>query len=182
MSSPCAPELDQTASAPGMNRRTSILTGLTGVAALAATADSAVAADEKAENPELEKVRALLKAHDEAMKNQDLAGILALMAEKSAVMGTGPGEIWSGHEEIKTAYEHFFQGFDKGEQGFEYHFKIGNLGADMGWLMASGNIKGKKEGKEFEFPINLSLTVTKASGKWLIASLHFSTFTSAEKK
>jgi len=165
-----------------MNRRSSILAGLTGVTAVTALAATASAADEKAENPELENVRALLKAHDEAMKNQDLAGILALMAEKSAVMGTGPGEIWSGHEEIKTAYEHFFQGFDKGEQGFEYHFKIGNLGADMGWLMASGNIKGKKEGKEFEFPINLSLTVTKASGKWLIASLHFSTFTSAEKK
>lgn len=165
-----------------MNRRSSIIAGLTGVTAFTALATHAAAAEEKAENPELENVRALLKAHDEAMKNQDLAGIIALMAEKSAVMGTGPGEIWSGHEEIKTAYEHFFQGFDKGEQGFEYQFKIGNLGTDMGWLMASGNIKGKKEGKEFEFPINLSLTVSKASGKWLIASMHFSTFTSADKK
>jgi uncharacterized protein (TIGR02246 family) len=165
-----------------MNRRSSILAGLTGVTAVTALAATASAADEKAENPELENVRALLKAHDEAMKSQDIAGILALMAEKSAVMGTGPGEIWSGHEEIKTAYEHFFQGFDKGEQGFEYDFKIGGLSSDMGWLMASGNIKGKKDGKEFEFPINLSLTVTKGSGKWQIAALHFSTFTSADKK
>jgi len=165
-----------------MNRRASFLAGLAGVSAFTTLASTASGAEEKAENPEREKVHALLKAHDEAMKNQDVAAILALMAEKSAVMGTGPGEIWSGHEEIKTAYEHFFQGFDKGKQGFEYQFKIGDLAADMGWLMASGNIKGKKDGKEFEFPINLSLTVTKATGKWLIASLHFSTFTSADKK
>jgi ketosteroid isomerase-like protein len=172
-------ELEQKSTAPSMTRRTSILTGLAGATALASLAATASAAEE---NPELEKVRALLKAHDEAMKNQDLPGILALMSEKTAIMGTGPGEIWSGPEEIKAAYEHFFQGFDKGEQGFEYQFKIGNLGTDMGWLMASGNIKGKKDGKEFEFPINLSLTVSKSGGKWLIASMHFSTFTSADKK
>jgi ketosteroid isomerase-like protein len=162
-----------------MNRRTSILTGLA-TAALAATASTAstASAEDAKENPELEGVRALLKAHDEAMKRQDLAGIMATMTEKAAVMGTGPGEIWSGHEEIKTAYEHFFQDFDKGEQDFDYHFKIGGLDGGMGWLMASGDIKGKKNGKAFEFPINISLTVTKSSGKWLIASMHFSTLTS----
>jgi uncharacterized protein (TIGR02246 family) len=182
MPSDCVQELDQTISAPTMNRRSSILAGLAGVSTLTALTTVASGAEEKEENPEREKVHALLKAHDEAMKNQDIAGILALMAEKSAVMGTGPGEIWSGHGEIKTAYEHFFEGFDKGEQQFEYQFKLGDLASDMGWLMTSGNIKGKKDGKEFEFPINLSLTVTKAGGKWLIASLHFSTFTSADKK
>ena len=160
-----------------MNRRASILTGLA-AAALAGTAS----AREAKENPEIKNVRALLKAHDQAMKNHDLPAILALFAEKAAVMGTGPGEIWSGPEEIKTAYEHFFQGFDKGQQEFEYEFKIGELGSDMGWLMASGNIKGRKGGKSFEFPINISLTTTKRSGKWLIASMHFSTLTSDARR
>jgi uncharacterized protein (TIGR02246 family) len=164
------PALDQTS--PRIDRRTSILTGL----AAAALAASASAADSK-ENPDLEKVRALLKSHDEAMKSHDLPGILALMTEKAAIMGTGPGEIWSGHEEIRTAYEHFFQDFDKGQQEFEYQFKIGDLGAGMGWLMASGNIKAKKDGKALEFPINISLTVTKQGSKWLIASMHYSTLT-----
>ena len=36
--------------------------------------------------------------------------------------------------------EHFFEGFDKREQKFEYQFKIGGVTADMGWLMASGNV------------------------------------------
>jgi uncharacterized protein (TIGR02246 family) len=156
-----------------MSRRASVLTGLAATVALAASASSA---DAK-ENPELDNVRALLRAHDEALKRQDLAAVLALMADKAAIMGTGPGEIYSGHKGIKTAYEHFFQGFDKGEQHFKYEFKIGNLGADMGWLLASGNVDGKKNGKAFEFPINISLTVTKQSGKWLIASMHFSTLT-----
>jgi hypothetical protein len=47
----------------------------------------------------------------------------------------------------------------------------------MGWLMASGNVKGQKGGKAFEVPLNVSLTVAKSDGKWRIASMHFSTLT-----
>lgn len=179
-----AVELDPTltATASGLTRRNSLITGLLGAAAVTTLASTGTAAEEKEENPELEEVRALLKAHDEAMKDQDLDKVVALFAHKSAMLGTGPGEVWKGHDEIKEAYEHFFKDFDKGEQQFEYQFKIGGLGSDMGWLLTSGNIKGKKDGKAFEFPLNLSLTVTKQSGKWLLASLHFSTFTGPEKK
>ena len=92
-------------------------------------------------------------------------------------MGTGPGEIWSGPDEIKVAYEHFFEGFDKGEQKFEYQFRIGGLTSEMGWLMTAGNVNGKKDGKEFAFPLNLSLTVAKKHDKWKIAAMHFSTLT-----
>ena len=42
-------------------------------------------------------------------------------------MGCGPGEIWSGPDEIKAAHEHLFEGFDIGEQNFEYEFSIGEL-------------------------------------------------------
>jgi len=44
-------------------------------------------------------------------------------------------------------------------------------------MMASGNVNGKKDGKEFTFPNNISLSVTKDGGKWLIAAMHFSTLT-----
>jgi ketosteroid isomerase-like protein len=159
-----------------MNRRNSIIAGLAGIAAVTKLTPS-VQAEEKAANPELDDVRALLKAHDEAMSGHDLKAVLATMSEKAAIMGTGPGEIWSGHAEIKDAYEHFFQDFDKGSQKFEYQFKIGGLGSDMGWLMASGNINGKKNGKAVEMPMNISATVAKVGGKWLFASMHFSTLT-----
>ena len=159
-----------------MNRRDSIITGLAAIAAVT-TLDSSAQAQDKADNPELDAIRALLKAHDDAMTNHDLKGVMATLTEKASIMGTGPGEMWVGPEEIKDAYEHFFQGFDKGQQEFEYKFKHGGLSADMGWLMASGNIKAKKDGKPILFPINVSLTVAKAGGEWKIASMHFSTLT-----
>jgi uncharacterized protein (TIGR02246 family) len=159
-----------------MTRKEAIVTGILGMA----MAVPIVQAEESKEtNPEVEKIRALLKAHDEAMTNQDLKGVIACFTEKAAIMGTGPGEIWVGPDEIKVAYEHFFEGFDKGEQNFEYQFKIGGVTADMGWLMASGNITGKKDGKDFAFPINISLTVAKNGGNWQIAAMHFSTLTGA---
>ena len=102
---------------------------------------------------------------------------MACLSEKAAIMGTGPGEIWSGPDEIKMAYQHFFEGFDKGQQNFEYQFRIGKLGSDMGWMMTAGNVTGKKDGKDFAFPLNLSLTVEKEGGSWKIVAMHFSTLT-----
>ena len=131
----------------------------------------------QAANPELDDVRALLKAHDEAMTNHDLKGVLANMTPKAAIMGTGPGEIWSGPDEIKDGLRAFLPELRQGASQFDYQFKIGGLGTDMGWLMASGNIAAEKDGKAFEFPLNVSLTVAKSGGKWQIASMHFSTLT-----
>src|SRR5260370_21926700 len=102
-------------------------------------------------------------------------GIMACLTERAEIMGTGAGEVWSGPDEIKVADEHFCEGFDKGEQKFEYQFKIGGVTSEMGWLMTAGNGNGKKDGKEFTFPLNLSLTVAKKDGKWPVAAMHFST-------
>src|SRR5258708_23672700 len=129
------------------------------------------------ENPEVAPIRAVSKAHDEACTNQDMNGVLACFTKTVAIMGSGPGEIWSGPDEIKVGYEYFFQGFDKGQQKFEYQFRIGGLTSDMGWMMTSGNVTGKKDEKDFAFPVNISLTVAKDSGRWLVAAMHFSTLT-----
>jgi ketosteroid isomerase-like protein len=163
-----------------MNRRESLITGLAAVAAVA-TLNSSAQAQDKADNPQLDAIRALLKAHDDAMTSHDLKGVMATLSDKASIMGSGPGEMWVGPEEIKDAYEHFFQGYDKGQQEFEYKFKHGGLGADMGWLMASGNVKAKKDGKAVTFPLNVSLTVSKAGDQWKIASMHFSTLTGPDK-
>jgi uncharacterized protein (TIGR02246 family) len=159
-----------------MNRREAIIAGATVAAAVAVPVVANAQASSPA-NPEVEPIRNLLRAHDEAFTNQDLDGVMACFAEKAAILGTGPGEIWSGPDEIKIAYQHFFEGFDKGEQKFEYQFRIGGLKPEMGWMMTSGNVSGKKDGKDFAFPVNISLTVTKNDQKWLIAAMHFSTLT-----
>ena len=164
-----------------MNRRNSIITGLTAITAVATLTSTAQAEEAKSANPELEKIRAVLKAHDDAMTSHNLEGVLAVLSPKSVIIGTGPGEIWSGTEEIKDAYGHFFADFDKGQQDFTYHVKFGELSPQMGWLMASGNVKAKKDGKAVVFPLNVSLTVAKAGDQWKIASMHFSTLTGPDK-
>ena len=110
-----------------MNRREAVIAAMAGLAATAAVAPSADAETSEGTNPDLDQIRALLRAHDQAFTNQDLDGVIACLTEKAAIMGTGPGEIWSGPDEIKVAYQHFFEGFDKGEQKFEYQFRIGGV-------------------------------------------------------
>jgi uncharacterized protein (TIGR02246 family) len=160
-----------------MNRREAIIAGMASITATVTVAHAAEAEASPEDNPDLDRIRALLHTHDEAFTNHDLNGIMTCFTEKAAIMGSGPGEIWSGPDEIKVAYQHFFEGFDRGEQKFEYQFRIGGLTSEMGWMMTAGNVNGKKGGKEFSFPLNLSLTVAKNEGKWLIAAMHFSTLT-----
>jgi ketosteroid isomerase-like protein len=157
-----------------MNRREAILAGVTGIAAAVAVPSAGIAQASDAENPELEPIRALLEAYDKAFTNHDLDGVMACMSAKAAILGTGPGEIWSGPDEIKSAHEHFFDGFDKGEQRFDYEFNLGGIISETGWMLTSGNVSGKKDGTPFAFPLNVSLTVGKESEKWLIVSMHFS--------
>ena len=163
-----------------MNRKEALL-GIATVAAAVAVPSVASAqtpeAQAGAENPELEPIRALLKAYDTAFTNHDLDGVMATMSDKAALMGNGPGEIWSGPDEIKAAHQKLFEGFDAKQQGFDYEFNIGQVTGDTAWMLTSGNVNGTKGGKEFTFPINISLTAVKQGGKWLIAAMHFSTVT-----
>jgi uncharacterized protein (TIGR02246 family) len=161
-----------------MNRRNMIAAGVAGITAAALTKAGAQTPD--ATNPELEAVKKLLQAHDKAMTNHDINGVMACLAEDAAVMGTGPGEMWSGKEELKVAYEHFFMVFDKGAQDFTYNFMQGDLASDMGWAMTSGTVTGKKDSKDFSYPLNVSLTVAKKGGEWKIAAMHFSTLVGKE--
>ena len=161
-----------------MNRKEAIM-GIATIAAAAAVPSvaSAQKPEAEAQSPELEPIRALLQAYDTAFTNHDLDGVMATMSDKAAIMGSGPGEIWSGADEIKAAHQHLFEGFDAKQQGFDYEFNIGQVTGDTAWMLTSGNVTGSKGGKEFTFPVNISLTATKQGGKWLIAAMHFSTVT-----
>ena len=161
-----------------MNRKEALL-GIATIAAAAAVPSvaSAQTPEPEAQNPELEPLRALLKAYDTAFTNHDLNGVMATLSDKAAIMGCGPGEIWSGTDELKAAHQKLFQGFDARQQGFDYEFNIGQVMSDTGWMLTSGNVTGTKGGKEFTFPVNISLVATKQGGKWLISAMHFSTVT-----
>src|SRR5215468_12055631 len=104
-----------------MNRKEALL-GIATIAAAAAVPSiaSAQTPEARAENPELAPIRALLKAYDTAFTNHDLNGVMATLSDKAAIMGCGPGEVWSGADEIKAAHQKLFEGFDPHEQGFDY--------------------------------------------------------------
>ena len=116
------------------------------------------------------------------MSAHDLEAVLATFGDEAAVMGTGPGEMWQGKKELKTAYEHFFMVFDKTKQDFKYKFRVGGLSTDMGWLMASGEVVGERDGKKFAYPLNVSLMVDKSGEDWKIGAMHFSTLTNDQSE
>ena len=161
-----------------MNRKEALL-GIATIAAAAAVPSiaSAQTPEAQAENPELGPIRDLLKAYDTAFTNHDLNGVMATFSDKAAIMGSGPGEIWSGADEIKAAHQKLFEGFDAKQQTFDYEFNIGQVTSGTGWMLTSGNVTGKKGEEEFTFPVNISVTATKQGGKWLISAMHFSTVT-----
>ena len=80
-----------------MNRREAIVAGVASIAAVAAGSSDAKAEAAPAENPEVEQIRALLHAHDEAFTNQDLKGVLACFAEKAAIIDRKSTRLNSSH-------------------------------------------------------------------------------------
>ena len=160
----------------GVHKKSAIAAGVAGISAVAIT-QAGAAEKPKGDEAELEKIKKLLLAHDDAMTKHDLKGALATLDDNAAVMGTGPGEMWQGKEELKVAYEHFFMVYDKGEQKYTPKFRVGGLTSEIGWLMTSGNVDGKRDGKEFSYPLNISLTVDKTGEDWKIIAMHFSTLT-----
>jgi ketosteroid isomerase-like protein len=167
-----------------MNRREAFIAGFAGLAAAVTVPANANAetSDAEGENPELEPLRTLLGAYDQAFANQNLEGVMAALSADAVIMGNGPGEIWSGPDEIKAAHRHFFEGFDVGEQSFDYEFSLGRINGDSGWLLTSGNVNGTKDGKDYTFPVNISLVATKNGENWVISAMHFSNFGDVEEE
>ena len=161
-----------------LTRRDAMLAAI-GVSALALPA----LAQEKVKNtdPSVDVLKELLKSHDKAFTAHDRKGVLATLSEDCVLMGTAPGELWIGHEEITGAYEHFFEGFDKGGQKFEHLWYDGNVGPAGAWFMAMSKVTVTKDGEDSEFGLNLSLNCEKHDGKWKIRSMHFSNPTGGSK-
>lgn len=176
-----------------MERRELVLTGL----GVLGTAAVALAAEEKQEggkapvkvvdpgaNPEaLKEIRALLNQHDKAFAAHDLEGVLATYhpGPHTVLMGTGPGEMWAGQEEIADAYKHFFADFDKGAQDFKYDYVNGQVHGDVAWMSVMGGVAGSKGATQLVFPINVSSVLIKDQGQWKFSLLHFSNLTGPEK-
>ncbi len=150
-------------------------------AAAPALGQAAKAGSKPAAKPEgdtLESVRAVLEEQNKAFNAHDVKGILKTIAPNGVLIGTAPGEIWAGHEEIADAFQHFFADFDAGKQEFENLWRDGGIRGDLAWLMASHKITMTKGAKSHQFGLNTSVTFEKVDGKWLVRAMHFSNLTS----
>lgn len=131
-----------------------------------------------AENPEaLDALVALVESYYKAFSSHDVSGVLATFAPNAVILGTGPGEIWGGPEEIGQAYKNFFQNFDKGKQESEALFRSANIVGGMAWLMSVTKVKFTKGTDVTEFGVNSSTVFEKTDGKWFIRLMHFSNLT-----
>jgi len=144
--------------------------------ALAAVAPTAAEAAPGADSA-MAPIRSLVRAHNKAFTEQDLNGVLACFTDRATLMGTGPGELWTGAGEIADAYRHFFLGFDAGRQKFEDLWHEGHISGDTAWLMAVSKVTMNKGSKKDVFGVNLSLVCRNSGGKWQFSTMHFSNLT-----
>jgi uncharacterized protein (TIGR02246 family) len=179
------------AGSPGVARRA--ILGLIPLATLAATApDTVVGAvsasiGQSTQSPDTAKVgeiAATLQKHDKAMNEQDLDTVMSLYASEgnTVMLGTGPGENWVGKNEIRDAYSHFFQDYDKGTLTSDCFWKTGDVQGDTAWLSAMCKVGDSKKGKKREYGLNVSAVLEKQGSDWLIRSMHYSNLTGPPPK
>jgi uncharacterized protein (TIGR02246 family) len=129
----------------------------------------------------VEALKTLLDAYHKAFSAHDLPAVLELFAPNAVMVGTGPGEIWGGPEEIGTAHKNFFQLFDPGKQKQEPKFRDGHVLGDMAWLVAMSNVSLTKGATTTAFGLNASVIFEKTGGAWLIRVFHLSNVAAAAK-
>jgi len=122
----------------------------------------------------VEALKVLFDAYQKAFSAHDLPGVLKLFTPNAVVIGTGPGEIWGGPEEIGTAHKNFFQLFDPGKQKLEAQYRDGHVLGEMAWLVAMSNVSLTKGTTTTEFGLNTSVVFEKTGGAWLVRVMHLS--------
>ena len=128
-------------------------------------------------------IEALKKLHDsyfKAFAAHDVNGILALFTPNAIILGTGPGEIWGGPEEIGEAHRNFFQAFDPGKQESEVLFRSGNVAGGMAWVTSVSKIRFTKKDGVTEFGLNSLVVFERTGAQWLIRAMHFSNLTAGQ--
>jgi uncharacterized protein (TIGR02246 family) len=122
----------------------------------------------------VEALKAMLDAYTKAFSAHDMAGVLKLFSPDAVVLGTGPGEIWGGSDEIAIAHKNFFSLFDPGKHTQEVQFRDGHVLGDMAWLASMSSVSFTKGANTIQFGLNLSAVFEKTGGTWQIRVLHMS--------
>jgi ketosteroid isomerase-like protein len=130
-------------------------------------------------DPGVAKVSDLLTRYDEALNNHDLDGIMKTFdpGPKTVIMGTGPGEKYQGTVEIREAFSHIFDDFDKGSVKRDCYWKTGDVRGNTAWVDAMCKFSDSKGGKPRDYELNVSGVAVKNGDQWYFQSLHYSNVT-----
>jgi ketosteroid isomerase-like protein len=143
-----------------------------------ADAPANTAAADKPDPKVVDQIKETLAAHDKALNEQNVDGVMATYSAdpKVVMLGTGAGERFVGTEAIKNAYTEIVKDYDKGSFVPNCDWKDG--GADpagtMAWLAATCNATDTKKGAKREYVLNVTAAVVKESGGWRFVMLHMS--------
>jgi len=149
------------------------------ICALIFTLGSIQVLGQKTQSADLSQIVALLQKHDDALNQHDLDGIMSVFAptQNIVVLGTGPGERWSGRDEIRGAYTEIIKDFDRGTATRECYWKTGEIIENTAWVASMCKFADSKDGKKREYELNVSGVLRRIGGKWYFQSLHFSNLT-----
>jgi len=129
----------------------------------------------------VEEAKALLMAHDKALNDQNIDGVMATFSTdpKVLLLGTGAGERFLGAEAIKSAYTEILKDYDKGTFEPGCAWKEGGMdeGGKMAWFAATCDAKDSKNGVKREYVLNVSATAVKQEAGWKFMMLHMSNAT-----
>lgn len=152
---------------------------ITVICALIFTLGSVDGRGQKTQSADLSQIVALLQTHDNALNQHDLDGIMSVFAPNAniVVLGTGPGERWSGKDEIRGAYTEIIKDFDKGTATHDCYWKTGEILGETAWVASMCKFADSKDGKKREYELNVSGVLRRIGGKWYFQSLHFSNLT-----
>lgn len=90
------------------------------------------------------------------------------------LMGTGPGEHWIGHEEIRDAYLHFMENFDAHTMQVECVDGAGSRRDAVVWFTAVCSFTDQKDDQKRDFVLNLSGVAVEGDDGWRFHTMHFS--------
>ena len=137
-------------------------------------------AQQPTESKEMAAVKEAIQKHDEALNKQDLAALMDTYAANADIvlMGTGPGEVWVGKQNIEETYKHFFKDFKAGSLKHDCPWSMSDQKDNVAWLAVSCQMQdvGKK-GKR-SYVLNLSAMLIKEQAEWKFQMMHFSQLTS----
>ena len=138
----------------------------------------AVMAEEPA--PEVDSaIMEMIAMHDKALSEHNLDGVMSTYSKTHPIilMGTGPGERWTGEEEIADAYSHFFMDFDQGTLSTECTWHSISVQGDLAWIMAMCNFTDYMKNVKREYAVNISAVLEKTDNSWYFATFHYSNLT-----